>query len=789
MRGKCKRPLIALFSRLITCLFIIQSVGCDDPPPPPSAEVVDAQVDLGSDLPADMMMDDADQERVVDAVIPLGQTPNWLEIKLTPSRTYYALSETPTLRVSMFDLYGDEIINPQVIVKSLVSGSLTLLRLNGDLIPFDAEVSLSEATIQFLREGETSIEVCATDSAGQATDVCAQREMIVDDAPPQIEVFWPPRGAQLAWDDLWPEWSEVVGELPAPDQLFGGLNEQVPSSLQGSFPLYGRLTDGSMETRLFVNDQEVSFDEAGRFSALIEAKSGYVELSIIADDGVRGAPSYDRRWVLFSERYSEVTESGSVVTDGLSIGLHQDAIDADSALPSNPPLILSEAAQLIELIIENADPSLFLGAGQIAQGSGLSISIVDVDLGRPDVDLLITSGGLAMQLELNQAVADLRGQVTIADTVIDLSGSIDLGLSAYADYEVLLINDTLQMRFVSGAVALNRLDPRLNSEAANALLIALESTARTLIVEEMEGQLIAALRDELPASLEEAAMSVLNTLNNLTLPIDTGVMGLPLLTLDLRFNPSEVELIPRGSLSLLSQLEIQRESDTPTAQPTELRGYPSLYGSNQTIPLLDPLSIQLNIDVINALFTELWRGGLLNLAPPLPPSVTFLISDAYLTAKTPPVVRRGQAGEAYPLYLELGGMELSLTQGRSGIADQYEVYIRSGARLNVEASSLRAVFTEVPEVEVTLAKLNNESVQIAEQLIVSVIQNDLWPQLVSSIVSQLVFPIPESPLYLDTLVDLGVTLPSSRIRFDLRDEVRYLDSWIVIGGSLEMRVE
>ena len=785
---------------MILCVIGWLSLGCEDDrsSQDPLSDVMRMDQSMTIDMMTDLMIDtsvDASVDASVDVdMMALEPIVGWLSLTVNPSRTYYVLSDQPVVSVDAFDVFGDRIISPELSYRidppelgsPLVNETL---RLTPDQFTRETTVSIA-----FDREGEGRLIVCAVDpQTSELTDVCAERSLIVDEGLPAIHVFWPQRGAQLAANDRWPEWADVVDDIVEPDELFQGMLGEIPPTLLDFIPVYGQVDEGRGDVTVFLNQEEVSVDDQGRFSALLEAKPGFIELSIIADDGVRVTPSIDRRWILFAHRYGSVEDQGVDIDNGLSFALHQRAIDQDQPVMAGEPPQLNEVAQLVSLLLTSADPGVFLGAGVIAQETGIDISIDEISLGEPEVDILITHQGLAMQLELNEVSAYISGEVNLADSLIDLNGWVDLDVGAFVEYRIEVIDGTLKLVYQAGAVALSDLEPRLNSAAANALLTALESTARTLIVEQFESQLLSALQDELPALLEESADSVLGALSYFELPIDTGFVGVDPLPITLEVQPTSVQNIPSSFVRLSAKLMIKRESigdpEADGGDLEQLRGYPQLYFSEVDPPVSDSLSILLRVDVVNALFTEIWRGGLLNFSPPLPASAEFFYSGASLQASAPPIIRRGDQGSSYPLYLEIGALDLSLTQSATDLSDHYEVFIRVGANVEVDNLELVASLGDIPEVEVSLYQLANERPAISEQLIVNIIQQQLWPQLRDALVSQLRLPVPQSPLYLNTLGELGVELPSSQLRLDLREDARYFGPWIEVGGTLNISIE
>lgn len=792
----CSRALTSL-TLSIALMCGLMSVGCDDPPPPPARVLPDQALapDMEPATPQDVgISDDLDPPDLtappLDMDPPPPPPPGWLEITLSPARTFYRLDETPTLSVAAFDVYGDPIVDGRY--RYQLSSPIARLRSGESEVELGATSEVAEVTLELIDEGALEVEVCALDlnQLDAPPEVCAVRPLIVDQSAPKIEVFWPRRGSALSAGDAWPTWGDVTADVLPPDELFEGALTQTPELLTEWIPVYGQVQEEGGQVSLALNGAPISVDAEGRFSGLVPARPGYVEISLIGDDSVRTTQSVNRRWVLYALDYLSLEPEGNKIDDGILLGLNQLLIDDDTPLEGARPLDVREASQLVQLILAELDPSSLIAQGDLINSSELSLSLEDVTLGEPEIDLSVTAEGLSLFVALENVVVTVSGRLELGSTVIDLNGDLAIRLGAFADYQ-LSSGDTsaVQLTYLDGAVALNELTPRLNSDAANALLEVLESTARQLVVEQLESQLLDALTDELPLLLEAAIDDIFDQLRSVDVRLDSGLEGAPVLDLEFSVSPQSVEMIPQTSALLSAEWSSTRVATSRADLEVEVRGVPALYERRDPLWFDDGFSVMLHTEVVNSILTEITRGGLLSLAPEIPASAQFFYTAAQLSSETPPVFVLGDESERYPFYLELGALSLELTQSQSGAADHYEVFIRVGGEVLTDEGTFFVSLSDTPKVVVTLSELNNDRPAVDEIVIENLLLQQVWPLISEGFTSQLVFGFPDSVLPLDQLSSLGVELGQSTLRVRLAESAEYALGWIYLGGYISILVE
>jgi hypothetical protein len=183
--------------------------------------------DMMTDVQADMKVSDPIDQMVPDAAaLP---SPGWLDVELTPGRTFYRLGDEPSLSVVGYNVYGELIEEGQYRYR-ITPPIARLIDGNGQDVILDEPTSVTRAQLQFIAEGSGDIETCVMNplSSGREMDICVTRPFTVDDSAPQIKVFWPPRGATLAAQDAWPAWSDITTDVPPPETLFNGMLAEIP---------------------------------------------------------------------------------------------------------------------------------------------------------------------------------------------------------------------------------------------------------------------------------------------------------------------------------------------------------------------------------------------------------------------------------------------------------------------------------------------------------------------------------------------------------------------------------
>ena len=777
-----QNKVVLRFIHTLALLVIsMYGVACDDPVAPVTK--VDQAVD-----PVDMMMPETDLSTELDQeltdlfVEDQDSAVNeiaWLEIDISPVRSVYSTNDVLTLNIEAYDLYGD-LETTQALSVSFESPLGTFHNTSNEA-EVDEITTERELTVHLNQEGESLIKVCALDADLRPTTVCAQRPILVDDSSPEIIVFWPPRGAMLAATDPWPIWREFSTETVEPEPTFHGLLEQADSDLSRYIPIYGQVL-GLGEGRLDLNGLPISVSEDGFFSTIVPKRSGFIELRLLADDDIRLKPSVNRRWILFAEDYLAHQEQFSNIPQGINLAIHQSFVDQNLPSLSDPPFQVTEIAQLIDLFLGLIDTSRLLAQANLINSPELSLSIENIDLASPNIELQITEEGLALFCNLNQVNIEINGQANLGNSQIDLSGQLTLSLSAFADYQLSTGQQTLVVDYLGGGVAVTDITPNLNEPAANAIISVLDSSARTLIVEQLEAQLNLLFQRDIPLLLETTVDDIYQSINQIPLSLNSGLEGSPTAELLININPQSVRSSTQQQIILNADVSIENQSEI-IAHP-ESRGIPRLALDSQQIIDSSPVSFTIMPEFINALLVEVWRSQLLDLRPPLPASASLFFSEVQAHALCPPILTIGESFEPFPLYLELGALRLNMIQTASNLDDIYEIFIRVGASLQVNGGTFTIQLEEQPQVDVSLSELGNERPAVTEQLIVNLFREQIWPDLSTALISRLELGIPDSLFSLDDLAYLGINLNEAWVRPRFEQSIHYAPNGIILGGAL-----
>jgi len=744
--------------------------ACQDPPMTPMSfddgVSVPPRLDMGS---MENMLPLPDQGGAAPDMTPPPLPPaGWIELEVSPERVYYTWSDEPSVEATVYDAYGQIVEAAEVVFE--LGGSIGELTVDGPL----------SASLQLTQDGEGTLLACIGDEVGSGASgarVCARRSFLVDNSPPSIEVLWPPRSAQLAPFDA----PSVPLTLPPPDES------------EDWIPVVAQITDGQRAPIVHLNGRSVTLQEGGRLEAYLPATVGYHEIDITVDDGVRLSVTRDRRWVLWADDYLPFDESSVTLPEGAQFSLNQSFLDQDLPLDLEAnPLIATELAQLVRMFLTLADPTTLLPSAQLGSG-GFSLSLGELSLGDPSVDVHFTEDGISLYVELSEVSLSTEGTINLGGQNLSLDGSLEVGLAVYGDFalETRGAERPLVLRARGSGVAITTVSADFVNPTAEALIEALDNEARQLVVENVEGALQSIIRDELPPLLEQSVNSLFATVDYIPFTLDSGLEGAPVLRLALQVSPQRLEVIRQENAALWCDISVEHR-DGPPAGPGEgvtVRGVP-ISSADLTPPVLpSAFTLHLQQTMLTMLLAEVWRGGLLSLSPPLPAEASALVSEVQLVAQTPPVIVPGEPGDAYPLYLELGGLHLEMSGPLSPETDEYEVFARVGARLNVDGGAFTIELEEEPAITATVKVLRNRRPVLAEELLARVISSSVWPTLSAGITSQLRIGLEEAPLDLRPFAQLGLELQSARMvpLFDADTVIR--GGWMSLKGMIEARFE
>lgn len=685
------------------------------------------------------------------------QEVGWVSLTLNPANTFYTLSATPAVEVQIYNIYGQPLPNARAEVR--VEGGLG--RAEGGRLAFEAE-------------GEGAVVACAGAGVGEGASgepVCTSRPLVVDDAAPAVVVEWPPRGAQLSALDPLPE----------------GLTRRPPDNGGAWIPVVGYVEDGQGEVIVRLNGDVIEAP-GGRFEAFIPAQLGYNRVEITVDDRVRAEEARDARWVLWAERYAPFEAQRSVLTRGAQLSLNQAFLDDDAPVDwGADPLVAGELAQLLELMVGLVDPMSLLAAPSLINTTAFSLSVADFALGLPRVDVFFTDQGLSLFMEFDHVTVSTTGGVTLNNQRVSLNGDIAIGVAVYAEFTMQTRpNAPLDLTATGAGVAVTSVDATFANPSAEALIEALDTQARALISDAIDGALNDLVSNQLPPLLEQSVNTLFGTMRALPIDLNTGLEGQAPLSLTLHITPEELLVSRRQRAALWCDVDVTHSRAVAgPGEGIEPRGVPMARTSAEPPEVDAPFALHLQLNTLNALLAEVWRGGLLSLTPPLPPETAALVREARVVGLTPPVLTLGDLGDPFPLYLELGALSLSILSPLAPEIDEYEVYARVGAHLALDGGAFVIELEETPEVRAALAVRRNARPALSELLIERVISTSVWPTLSSAIAGQIRIGLQDVPLATRDFAALGVSLSSARVSPSFDPDIRARLGWISLRGLIE----
>lgn len=756
---------------LLSLCVLASLIACQDPPTTPISVADGIRVPPINDMEMPLDMAIQPDQTIPPTEIDMEgiQLPSagWIELEMSPARVFYDWNEVPSVDAVVYDRYGMEIVDAEVSFELL--GSIGRLTVDGP----------RRASIQFVNDGEGAIVACigAGMGAGVSGDkVCTQRALLVDHAPPSINVLWPPRGAQLAPYDA----PSIELSLAPPDD-----GEWIP--------VVAEINDGQRNLIVRLNGQIVELQQGGRLEAYLPAYVGYHEINISVDDGVRLSETHDRRWVLWADDYLAFDEQSVSLDNGAEFSLNQGFLDQDLALDlTENPIVATELAQLVSMFLAFIEPTALLPNSTLGSGS-FTLSLGEFSLGSSWVDIHFTEDGISLYVELSELGLTTQGSINLGGQDLSLDGSLEVGLAVYGDFELGTMGEAQPLVLTprGSGVAITTVTANFTNPTAEALIEALDNEARQLVVENVEGALQAIIRDELPPLLEQSVNSLFATVDYIPFTLDSGIEGAPVLTLALEVSPQRLDIIQQEKAALWCAIKVLHRDEPPIGpgDGVMVRGVPLSRASQQTPEIPSAFTLHLQQSMLTMLLAEIWRGGLLSLSPPLPPEASALVSEARLMAMSPPVIVPAELGDPYPLYLELGGLHLEMSGPFAPETDEFEIFARVGARLNVDGGAFTIELEEQPQVLTTVKRLRNERPVISELILSQVISNAVWPTLSAGITNQIRIGLANAPLDVRAFEQLGINFSSAMMIPIFDEETVIRGGWMSLKGMIEARFE
>ncbi len=623
------------------------------------------------------------------AVEPPPPPVHYISVRLAPRRPVFTMEMQPQATAEVFDRSG----NP-----------LEGVPLEWRVVPEGIAEVGAEGLLVFRGEGAGAVLACYE-------EVCGRGAFYVDAAAPILQVTSPERGASLGADGA------------------------------RTIHVRGTATDTGADVSVRVNGLRVAVGEGGVFSIDLPAKFGVNHLVVTADDGVRGPPVRDARDVLWAPTYTPADESGVNIPKALSLRLDQALLDTDAAVdvPEEAGnLELTEIAQLIGGLVALAELDDALGDPQVVDGDGFSLRIEGIDIGEVQADLRFTNGGMELFLRVPQLEIATSGQLDLEGTVISMDGAVRAGLAAFAQLEMSLEEGELNVEVVDSGIAVESIGGLFEDPTAQVLVGTLGSRLSN-IAHELAADLVTDLiANQLPRIITTALDSLVSALARLPFNLNPNLEGVDPLVLELQMRPAELRLARNDTLRLDMQGRVAQPGlvVAPHADP----GVATLSPEDFPTVAGEGFAATVRLALLNSLLHEIWRGGLLQMSPPLPDAIAGLFGSVLIDGRLPPVVAPAPAGWEQPFVVQIGDLRLSTLAEGADRPDVYAMFLRVGLWVNVEGGTLELVIADDPELDAVLISKGSERAFSAAAL-AGLVGTAVWPILVEQLQGSLRFGI------------------------------------------------
>lgn len=337
---------------------------------------------------------------------------------LTNNATNNDINNGPGLDLSLAAAVDVTLDPARAIYKvgATVTPSATVLNGNGEPMP-GAEVTWTVepagiaaedgGAYKLEAEGELTLEACTVENGVEGTPVCGKKRIVVDDAPPTVEVISPAPG----------EW--------------------ISSGAAAEITVEGKVSDTHDDVHAFVNGVGVDLDDQGNFTTTIDAEFGVNHIEVVATDGRTSASGQALLDVLWAPDYyamsSTASETAFNFSDGLVLDLGQRFFDDGEAphQPDETTYMTDDLVDILVLLVKNIDFMSQIPDPVLDNESG-QLRITDLSLGEPQVMLELTDGGAEMFIWIPDVELSTQGGITFDQQVLDLTGSIDAEIAGFA---------------------------------------------------------------------------------------------------------------------------------------------------------------------------------------------------------------------------------------------------------------------------------------------------------------------------------------------------------------------
>lgn len=693
--------------------------GCDDEGdrPPVKTPVADMADMGGEDQAPDLP--------------PAPPVPAFVTVTLDPVQVAYSVGQPVTAAAQVTGADGARIQPAELVWTAEPASAATQEPMSG--------------AWTLLAEGDVKLRACTALAGADGQPVCGEAALLVNNGGPKITLLKPTPGAQL-----------------------GG--EAAPAA---EIEVEGVVEDSFGEVEVFVNNKPVAIDASGKFTTVLPAVYGVNHIAVAATDGIQRGASRFEADVIWAPAYHpaevDATRAAVKLPDGLILRLGQLFVDDRRAPITSPEgaAFTEDLADILILLLRNVDLKALIPP--LGQGD-LQLNIDGVSIGNPSIRMDVTADGLELFVQTQDMTIQTSGQIQLLDELLDLTGSINAGVSILARAKVTKpgAGQPFVVEIVALDVAIENATSQFVSPDANAIFALASSALRLQLESLLKEGLEASFLDAIPAVLSEALNSLDGALSMQSFPLDVGLGGAPI---DVSFQGTIDSARMEALRAIFADVEVVIAALAPPL--TMSPGVALMSAPGEVQPeFLDGGRIQMAIRlaVLNGLLHDLWSVGLLNLdvAPILPDGLSTLVSEARITGKLPPLLVPPTRGEPYDLILYVGQLELEATFNNQKV--RYGIALSAGLNAQVANNALSIEIAPEPEVRTWIISVEpSGNPRLSAQTLRTLLVGQVWSQLTAALGQGLSLPLPV--LDLGSLATYAPSMANFMLNFEQARDV------------------
>lgn len=558
--------------------------------------------------------------------------------------------------------------------------------------------------------------------------------------------------------------------------------------------------DGALS--VWVNGDAVRVSADGSFTAEIAPALGINHIQVEGRDGLSN-PVERRLDVLWAPAYLPPVAgtTGFDIPGALELRLAQRFLDtrligSDLDL-SGDPVVASNLAQVVELVLWNMDLAGLLEGGIHIAGDGEGGARLDVEVpftevrGGVVVDAEILSGpltGIVLHIDLLDIFLAMDGVFAYDQDQWLIEGGLAADMHASALVSLEMLDDgQLAVAVTDVEASVGPLAPEFvgeDGDTLNGFIAVSGSNFRRVIEGMITEELIPTFTDGLPPLFGGLLSALDDLFSDVSFDLDAGVGQPVTVLLDSQISALEVVAGPPlgvapGHITVRQDLAI-RTSGEPL--------HPGSRGAARADAMPSPpfgnvagVHLALRQDFLNSLLHALWNAGLLDGV------ATVGDLEARVRADLPPFVREAPLssscridGERCDVIVQLGQIEVDLAE----LEQRFVLSASAGARIQVTDGAVSLAIQPTPEIRVW--EISEQPGVITPEAMHDLVLDLVWPELVGALADNLNFPLP-----LPALSDLGLDtiapgLAGATLELVMRQRLSVASGYLGLAADLEL---